>query len=247
MLAPRPVLGLLAVLAATPASVPATAAEIDEDRVKALVLEAIRERPEIVREAIEELQRREVAAEAQAARQAVVSNRATLERDPNAPTLGAVGGTAVVEFFDYNCPYCKRAVEPVKTLMEEDGDVRLVMREFPILGPGSLFAARAALAAREQGRYEDMHWALMTSDGRVTEPLVRQTAERLGLDMDRLEKDMRAPKVEEHIATSMRLAQELGINGTPSFVVGDEMAPGLVPLDRLRQLVAAARERPAVE
>lgn len=239
-----PILGLTSVLLVSMASVPVSAADLDEDRVRELVLEVIRDRPEIVREAIEELQRREVAEQQAAARRAVVANRQTLEADPNAPSLGSEAGTAVVEFFDYNCSFCKRAMEPVKALIEDDGDVRLVMREFPILGPGSVFAARAALAAREQGRYEDVHWALMGHQGQVSEEVVRDTVADLGLNIEKLERDMRAPQVEEHIATSMRLAQELAINGTPSFVVGDEIAPGLVPLERLRQLVAAARARP---
>lgn len=220
---------------------PLHAADMDEQRVKELVIEAIRERPAVVREALEELQRREIAEREKAARLAVVENRDTLEGDPNAPVLGSADGTAVVEFFDYNCSFCKRATEPVKNLIEEDGDVRLVMREFPILGPGSMFAARAALAARKQGHYEQMHWALMSHQGQVTEEFVRETAKRLGLDLERLETDMGGPEVDEHIATSMRLAQALNINGTPSFVVGDEIAPGLVPLERLRELVAVAR------
>lgn len=218
-----------------------TPAALTEERVRELVLETVRDNPQIVREAIEALQEQEAKNQIAAVRDTIRRNRATFERDPNAPVLGNPEGSAtVVEFFDYNCPYCRKAADDVKALLAGDDDVRVVYREWPILGEGSLFAARAALAAREQGRYEDLHWALMKLR-RAEEKTVLAAASELGLDIERLRRDMKAPKVEEHIAVSMQLAQALGINGTPSFVVGDELAPGLVPLERLQELVATAR------
>jgi len=221
----------------------AAAQDISEDRVRELVLETIRENPEIVMEAVAILEARQ--AEAQAASQAEVLSRErdTLDRDPNAPVLGnPEGDVTVVEFFDYNCPYCRRAKPEIEALLAADPDVRLVYREWPILGEGSVFAARAALAAREQGLYEDFHWALMGMSGRAEESSVLRIAEDIGLDVAQLRRDMEAPEIDAHIETSMRLAQVLGITGTPSFVIGDALVPGVVDAEQLQTLVTDARE-----
>lgn len=219
------------------------AQDLSEDRVRELVLETIRDNPEIVMEAITILQSRE--AEAQAASQAEVlaGEREVLERDPNAPVLGnPEGDVTVVEFFDYNCPYCRRVKPEIEALLEADPNVRLVYREWPILGEGSIFAARAALAAREQGLYEQFHWAMMAMNGRANASSVLRIAEEVGLDVPQLRRDMEAPEVAEHIQTSMRLTQALGLNGTPSFVIGDALVPGIVDVDQLQTLVTDARE-----
>ncbi|TNY46951.1 DsbA family protein, partial [Streptococcus pyogenes] len=135
--------------------IPALADELSESRVKELVLEAIRENPEIVMEAVAILEQRQ--AQAQELSQAPVLNdqRDLIENDPNAPVLGNLeGDVTVVEFFDYNCPYCRRVKPEVRPLIEDDPNIRLVYREWPILGDGSVFAAKAALAARKQDKYE---------------------------------------------------------------------------------------------
>lgn len=222
--------------------VQAAAQDLSEDRVRELVLETIRENPQIVMEALAILESRQ--AEVQAASQAEVldEERETLERDPNAPVLGnPEGDVTVVEFFDYNCPYCRRAKPEIEALLAADPNVRLVYREWPILGEGSVFAARAALAAREQGLYEAFHWAAMGMRGRAEESSVLRIAEEIGLDIAQLRRDMDAPEIDAHIQTSMRLAQALGITGTPSFVIGDALVPGVVDVDHLQLLVSDAR------
>jgi protein-disulfide isomerase len=172
----------------------------------------------------------------------LANERDTLERDPNAPVLGNLeGDITVVEFFDYNCPYCKRAMPEVDALLAEDGNIRLVMREWPILSEGSAFAARAALASRKQGKYAELHNALMGMRGKVEADTVLRVAGEIGLDLDRLKADMQAPEIDEHIATSMRLAEALGFNGTPSFVVGDQLVPGFVEKAQLSEIVASVR------
>lgn len=212
-----------------------------ENRIKELALEAILENPGIIAEAIDRLQTLQEERQNTAIRQTLERRRADLERDANAPVLGNPDGdVTMVEFFDYNCPYCKRAMEPVKNLLAGDGGVRLVYREFPILGEGSLFAAKAALAAREQDKYEEMHWALM-SLRRADEQTTIETAEDLGLDIDKLRADMDSPEVASHIALSLELADGVGISGTPSFVIGETVIPGLVPLERLVELVENER------
>lgn len=217
--------------------------ELDEGRIKELALEAIRENPSIIMEAVSILEQQK-ATDIEAARADVLTNqRNLLELDPNAPVLGNPDGdVTVVEFFDYNCPYCRRAMDEVQGLLEDDADVRLVYREWPILGEGSVFAARAALAAREQGKYEAFHWALMGMSGRAEEASVMRIASEVGLDIDQLRRDMQAPEIEEHISTSMNLAQSLGFNGTPSFVIGDELVPGFVEKSQLVEIVDATRK-----
>lgn len=216
--------------------------EISDDRIKALVAETLRENPELVLEALQALEARQAEAQAATAASVLTKERTTLERDPNAPILGNPDGdVTIVEFFDYNCPYCKRAMPEVNALMAEDTNVSLVLREWPILSEGSAFAARAALASRQQGKYAEMHDALMTMRGKVEAEAVLRIAGEVGLDVEKLKIDMQSPEVEEHIATSMRLAEALGFNGTPSFVVGDQLIPGFVEKPQLVEAVTAAR------
>ncbi|MEO1961108.1 MAG: DsbA family protein, partial [Paracoccus sp. (in: a-proteobacteria)] len=212
-----------AVMATSLAILPLASAaqEPSDERIKELALQAIRENPQIIIEAIQSLEADQAAAQSQAQSDVLTNQRDLLERDPNAPVLGNPDGdVTVVEFFDYNSPYCRRAMAEVEGLVEDDENVRLVYREWPILGEGSVFAARAALASREQGKYEEFHLALMGMQGRAEEASVMRIAEEIGLDVEKLRADMAAPEVDEHIATSRRLTQALGFNGTPSFVIG---------------------------
>lgn len=215
---------------------------LDENRIKELVLEAIRENPGIVFEAAQLFEEQQQALQAQAAAEVLDTEKATLENDPNAPVLGnPEGDVTVVEFFDYNCPYCRRVKPEMEALLAADPNVSVVYREWPILGEGSVFAARAALASRNQGKYEEFHWAMMQLKQRAEEATIIRVAEDIGLDVAQLRRDMTAPEIEEHIQTSMRLAQSLGFSGTPSFVIGDSLAPGLIQADQMIELVDQAR------
>ena len=227
-------------LAALP--IPTLAQDLTEERVKELVLEAIRENPSIVFEAAMLMRQQQEEANQAALTSVLERNREILLNDPNAPVLGNPDGdVTVVEFFDYNCPYCRRVKPSVEALLEQDKNVRLVYREWPILGEGSVFAARAALASREQGKYEEFHWALMGMHGRAEEPSVMRIAEEVGLDLNRLRQDMESKEIDEHFATSVRLTKELGISGTPGFVIGDAVVPGVVEADQLILLTRQAR------
>ena len=221
---------------------PSSAAEFTEEEIKRLVLEAILENPEIVLEAVEILREREAEAASRAKEEVLSNQRNLLENDPNAPEIGNPDGdVTVVEFFDYNCPFCKRASAEVAQLLEKDANVRVVYREWPILSEGSVVAARASLAARNQGKYQEFHEALMGLKGRADEASVMRVAKEVGLDLDRLREDMAAPEIDEHLQTTSTLAQQLGFNGTPSFVVGDGLAPGFIELNELEAMVAEAR------
>ena len=146
-----------------------------------------------------------------------------------------------MEFFDYNCPYCRRVAPTVVELEKADPDLRLVYKEFPILGPASQFAARAALASVKQGKYVPFHHALMQATEQVTEQSVIEIARTVGLDTDQLTADMQAPAIQDAISRNLRLANALGINGTPSFVIGQEIVPGAADLGTLQDLIARAR------
>lgn len=228
---------LMAMLAA-----PAVLAEShSDDRIKQLALDAILENPEIIAEAITLLRERDEERRLSHMRSRISEYRDQLENDPNAPVLGkADGDVTIVEFFDYNCPYCKNVAPDVLNLINGDQNIRLVYREWPILGEDSVFAARAALAAREQGKYEEFHWSLMGLR-RATKETVLQAATDLGMDIEKLQQDMMAEDVSEHIAISMQLANAIGFTGTPSFVIGNRTAPGAVSYEEMRRMVEAAR------
>jgi protein-disulfide isomerase len=220
----------------------AVADELTEDRIKELVLEAIRENPGIVFEAAQLFEEQQQASQALVAAQVLATERDALERDPNAPVLGnPEGDVTVVEFFDYNCPYCRRVKPHMEALLAADPNVRVVYREWPILGEGSVFAARAALASRNQGKYDEFHWAMMGLNGRAEEATVIRAAEEIGLNIAQLRRDMNAPEIDEHIQTSMRLSRAIGFSGTPSFVIGDNLAPGLIDADQMIGMVNQAR------
>lgn len=221
----------------------AAAQELTDDRIKQLALEAILENPQIIMEAVAILDAQRTSQQAAENAQSLAQQRDLLLNDPNAPFIGdADAGAVIVEFFDYNCPYCKRAATDVKALLSADDDVRLVYREWPILGEGSVLAARAALAARAQGKYAEMHWALMELRGRAEEASILAVAREIGLDLEKLIADMESEEVTSHIAASHALAQSLGFTGTPAFVIGDALVPGAVPLEELQSLVAQSRE-----
>lgn len=231
----------IALIAAT--AVPLSAQTLTEADVRRLVLETILENPEIVMEAVAILQAREQEEQAASAAAAMSENEELLMNDPLAEVFGNPDGdVTMVEFFDYNCGYCRDSSPTVAALLASDPNLRIVMREFPILGEGSVEAARAALAARKQNGYEAFHWALMEMKGQAQLASVLKLAREQGLDVDRLQADMEAPEIDAHIANSMSLAQALGINGTPSFVVGNTLVPGALPLEQLQELIAQERE-----
>ena len=169
--------------------------------------------------------------------------RKVLERDPTAPVLGNPDGdVTLTEFFDYNCPFCRKMVDPIHRLIRSDPGLRVVFHEWPVFGADSEDAARASLASLQQGRYWQMHRAIFSARGKANAETARRAAEQVGLDMARLQRDMQADQVERHITNSFLLADHMGLVGTPSFIAGDEGAFGEYSLDELRGLVRRARE-----
>lgn len=237
---------LAAGLAATaPALAQDAAAPLDarqKEAVEALVRQYILDHPEVVVEALQRYEQQRQAAEAERQRAALTSLAAELTDDPRDPVIGNPGGdVTLVEFFDYRCPYCKRASGTLAQLIEEDPNLRVVMKEFPILSQESVQAARAALAARQQGKYEAFHFALMEGGGGFTDDEILLVAEQVGLDAEALEQAMQDPAIDALLRDVNGLAEKLGITGTPAFVIGDTLIPGAVGLEELRAKVAEAR------
>lgn len=169
--------------------------------------------------------------------------REALERDRNAVVLGNPdGNVTLTEFFDYNCPFCKKLVPAMQRLIGADPQLRVVFREWPVFGEGSDFAARAALAAREQGKYWQVHAGLMAMKDRAAEPSVTRVVRRLGLDEARLREAMQSDPVEDHIARSFMLADHMSLIGTPTLIAGDEALFGDQSFKDLTALVARARK-----
>ncbi len=179
-------------------------------------------------------------------RNSFASHPKSLFDDPGSPVAGNPnGGVTLIEFFDYHCAVCKSALRVVMTVIEEEPDVRLVFKEFPILGRESVVAARAALAANAQdpGKYVPFHIALMSSRGLLTEPRILRLARGVGLDPERLKTAMSKPEILQAIKRNWALADALRIRGTPAFVIGDKVIPGAVSLKTLKRYIARARAR----
>lgn len=212
----------------------------DRDAIREIVREYLIEHPEIIEQAIGVLrERREFERRARAA---IADNGEALRAHPMSPVSGdPKGDVTVVEFFDYRCPHCKRALGPVMALLAGDERVRIVWKEFPIVGPVSRFAARAAMAAHRQGRYHELHVALMRWPEELTEAGIVEIAAAVGLDVERLRRDMEDPAIAAYLDETARLAQALGIGGTPAFVIGDTLVPGAVDSAALREIVAEFR------
>jgi len=198
--------------------------------------------PEIVRDAIDALQRKQDAA-AQMAQETTIKENADLLFDSkNEVVLGnPKGDVTLVEFFDYHCPYCKAVAEPLAQLLKEDKGVRLVLKEFPILGDDSRLASKAALAAVSQGKYWEFHQALLDHRGAFDLDTIKAIAANVGLDPARLVADMSDAKIEPLIASNRKLADSLDVGATPTFIIDGQVVEGAVPLDQLKALIKKAR------
>ncbi len=228
-------------LVASPAAAQPFSAE-QRAAIVEILREALRSDPSILREAFAALEAAERAAEAEARRQAVRAEAEALFRNADDPALGpARARVTVVEFTDYRCPYCRSMRGVILDLLRQERDVRVVVKPVPILGPASMMAARAALAAHLQGKFAPFHDALLALRGEIDEATLFQVAAEVGLDAARLRRDMAGLEVTRRISSALTLAHALGLQGTPAYVVGETVFAGAVPLARLREAVAEAR------
>ncbi len=222
------------------ASEPFTPAQ--REALRQMMREYILQNPEVLIEALESLEERRRVEGEQRARQMLVERREEIFNNPANPVLGNPNGNVtLVEFFDYRCPYCKQMHAPIAQLASEDRQIRFVHIQLPILGPESVVAARAALASRVQNRYPQFHDALMAARGNLDEAAIIRIAQSAGLDIARLRADMNNPAIMAALDANRRLAEDLGVTGTPAFVVGDRLVPGAVDPATLRGMIQEAR------
>lgn len=214
---------------------------LNKEEVQKIVREYLVANPEVVIEAIEAYQANQVEIEARRFKETITGKEAQLY-GKDLPFAGNPNGdVVVVEFFDYNCGYCKRAIGDVQKVIEKDPNVKFVFREMPILSEASQVAARYALAAHKQGKYFDYHQKLMTGGARDTASF-EAIGKELGLDVEKLRKDADSKEVRAEIEKSLALSQELGIRGTPAFIIGSTLAPGYMTSDAMLEAIAQARE-----
>ena len=245
---PRRIAAVCAALLAFALPQAAPAAEFSKaqrDEIGTIVREYLIKNPEVLQEAIAELDRRQTAAEAEKHKNAVKDNAKALFSSPRQVVLGNPNGNVTfVEFFDYNCGYCKRAMGDMLTLLN-DPKLKVVLKEFPVLGPGSIEAAKVGIAVHMQDKtgkkYLEFHQKLLGGRGHADKAQALAVAKSIGLDMTRLEKDMNGPEVKATLDENFRLAQALGLNGTPSYVIGDTVVVGAVGLEGLQQKINTTR------
>jgi protein-disulfide isomerase len=215
--------------------------------IETIIREYLLSHPEVLKDVIAEMEKREAAADLEKHRAAVADNHETIFNSTRQVTIGnAQGDVTLVEFFDYNCGYCKRALSDMMDLMKGDTKLRVVLKEFPVLGEGSTQAAQVAVAVRMQDKtggkkYLEFHQKLLGGRGQADKARALAVAKEVGMDMGRLEKDMASEEVKTTLAESFKLAEAMGLNGTPSYVVGTDVVVGAIGLDALREKVSAAR------
>lgn len=213
--------------------------------VQEIMRQMLRDHPEMVLEAIDALEAKEAkekqATEAQAL-ELTKSRSAEINHDAADVATGNLkGDVTLVEFFDYRCGYCKGMVDRIAEVVKADGKVRIVYKEFPILGPSSMLASRAAIASIPQGKYLAFHDLMMASHGDFDEETIYKLAKDAGIDVERLKHDMNDPGIEKLVAKNKELAKDLDIDGTPGFVIGNQIIRGASDTAALKQAIAQAR------
>ncbi len=214
--------------------------------IESIVKNYLVQHPEAVQDALDALEKRQKQAEADKVRATIVQNKATIFNSSHQVVLGnPQGNVTMVEFFDYNCGYCKRALPDMLDLLKTDSDLKFVLKEFPVLGEGSVEAAHVAVAARMQDssgkKYIEFHQKLLGGRGPADKARALAVAKEVGFDMARIEKDMDSDEVKKTIDEDMKLADALGVNGTPSYVVGNEVVVGAVGIDELKAKLKAVQ------
>ena len=223
-------------------STPALAAEMSQEEFERRVREYLLEHPEVIMEAVNRLEARQRASEQTEAEATLKRHAEEVFRDPDTPVAANPNGdVTLVEFFDYNCPYCRQMAPVMLEAEKSDPQLRIVYKEFPILGPNSVHAAKAALAAHKQGKYLAFHKALFEGRGTVDPGRVTEAAKKVGLDLERLKVDLADPAIQKAIEKNLALAQELRIDGTPGFVAGKKILRGATNLKTLQAFIAEAR------
>ena len=228
------------------AASPAIAGVSSDERkaIERIIHDYLVNNPEVLLEAMQALEKRQQMASNEKARASINKYRDQIFNDASSPVGGNLkGNVTVVEFFDYNCGYCKAVHDDALKLVRDDANIRYVYKEYPILSPASTTAAKAALAARVQGKYAEAHNALMSHRGRLDDSVIMRLMGDVGLDLTKLKADMESSPVKQALESNQTLGAKLEINGTPAFIIGDELAPGAIKLDEMKRMVAEARKK----
>lgn len=220
--------------------------DAQKSEIQKIIKEYLVANPELLEEMSAELQKRQAAAEAEKHRAAVQKNAEVIFNSPRGVIVGNRDGDVnFVEFFDYNCGYCKHAMADMLTLMKSDPKLRVVLKEFPVLGPSSVEAAQVAVAVRMQDpsgkKYLDFHQKLLNGRGQADKARAMAAAKEAGVDMTRLEKDLTSPEINATLNENFKLAEEMGLNGTPSYVIGKDVVVGAVGAPGLAKKISEAR------
>jgi len=225
----------------TPANKTQTASALSQDVTDASIERYIRAHPEVIEQSLQSLESKREAEQRERQKAILATKQQELLHDPESPVSGnPKGEITLVEFYDYRCGFCKKAASAVTELQKVDPRVRVVYKDFPILGEPSELAAKAALASRAQGKHRAFHEALLASHADMTKKEIMKIAVSVGLDARRLEADMANPKWQAVIDKNRALARAIGISGTPGFIVGTELVPGALDLNGLKELIARA-------
>ena len=207
-----------------------------------IVRQYLLDNPELLLEVSRELELRQQAEENKKREAALAKHADELFRSPEDLVAGNPDGdVTMVEFFDYNCAWCKKGLPEVMSLIDTDKNLRLVMKEFPIFGGDSDYAAMAALASKKQGKYWQFHLAMLGHEGRITARDVDEIAKDQGLDVTQMKADMKSPEIAKIIKRNQRLAGLLSINGTPAFIIDQTVVPGYLPKDGLMAAIGEVR------
>jgi protein-disulfide isomerase len=241
-----PALLALALCGAPPAASAQSFSDTQRGDIEKIIRSYLVSHPEVLEEAINELNKRQAAAEEQKHEASVTENASKIFNSPRGVVLGNKDGDVTfVEFFDYNCGYCKRAMADMLDLMKTDPKLKVVLKEFPVLSPGSVEAAQVAVAVRMQDpggkKYLDFHQRLLGGRGPGDKARALAAARDDGLDMTRLEKDLASPEVKASIDVIFKLAEAMGMNGTPSYVIGKQVVVGAIGLEGLKEKIGLAR------
>ena len=220
--------------------------DIQRSDIESIVRNYLIAHPEVLEEAMAELTKRQTAAESAKQQASVAENANAIFNSPRGVTLGnRDGDVSFVEFFDYNCGYCKRAMSDMLDLMKADPKLKVVLKEFPVLGQGSVEAAQVAVAVRMQDptgkKYLDFHQKLLGGRGTADKARAMAAAKEAGLDIARIEKDLANPEVKATIEENFKLAESMGMNGTPSYVIGKQIVIGAVGVNNLKEKIGVAR------
>lgn len=209
--------------------------------IDAMIHDYLMNHPEAIMESVEKYRQESEASASRIFDEKIKTSSDALYKDPMSPVVGNKDGdVTLVEFFDYNCGYCKLAFKDIKTLIGEDKNLRVVFKEIPILSEASYMASRYALAAEKQGKYWEFHQELMRN-GANNESMIERSAKDVGLDLDKLRKDADSPEIRAALEKNLALARDIGITGTPGFVIADKALRGHYGVDALRKTIADTR------